>query len=61
MEKLLSYLPSATAAGSHGRMVLGDGSRLQGADDLTDARALEQSHGIGDYLRSLVERLVSTT
>src|SRR5918996_5263542 len=60
VEKFLSYLPSPTAPGTDGGMVLGHGSRLPGADDLADASALEQSHSVGHYLRSLVERFLST-
>src|SRR4030095_15417357 len=59
VEKFLPHLPAAIAPRSHGGMGLGDGARLPRAHDLIDALPLEQSHGIGDYLRPLVERLIS--
>src|SRR5688572_9712205 len=58
VEKLLSYLSAAASPGPYGGMVLGDGARLPGTDDIAHARALEQPHRVGDYLRFVVQRLI---
>ena len=50
VEKLSPYLFTASSPRSHGRMVLGHGPRLPGADDFVDACALEQPHRIGHHL-----------
>src|SRR5262249_26922775 len=52
------HLFAAAAAGTDGGLVLGDGPCVPRVDDLADARALEQSNRVRDYLRSVDQRLV---